>query len=118
MGFQILDEEQATLGQKREAWSTITGTIGNPGEEPWFQLSGISFPEGTGKAFREAQGHLLALSSGDIEKRFEAREALQKMGPNALQVLISAVDSSDADLRTHAREIVRSILSSWRPGPR
>ncbi len=111
LGVQVLSEpglDEATIretrGAMRPAWE-----ISGPGF--WDEVRKLRLRPAEGVVATVVQGHIQKLSEDEFEVRNEASRQLLKIGLPAVPALLERIDDKDVEIRSRAREIVRSIFS-------
>jgi tetratricopeptide (TPR) repeat protein len=82
----------------------------SPGDY-WAQLKKAPLPKPPKELAASWRVQLDRLSSEEFEERRTAAAELRKAGMPALPVLMERIDDPDAEVRSRAREIIRSVLT-------
>jgi hypothetical protein len=81
------------------------------GPEFWDELRKLKLAPAAGKVDEAIRVNLPRLSDDEFGVRTEASRELRKIGLPAIPALMEHIDDKDIEVRSRAREIIRSILS-------
>ncbi|HVE41685.1 MAG TPA: HEAT repeat domain-containing protein [Planctomycetota bacterium] len=111
LGVFILSEpglEEATLLETRAAMKPACEASG---AAFWEEVRKLKLPSAGAKTGEAIRAQVSKLSDDEFEVRSAAARELKKIGLPAIPALLEHIDSSDVEVRSKAREIIRGILS-------
>lgn len=100
-------EEEARAGIR----NAMKPACRNSGPEFWDEIRKLKLASAPADVTAVVRDHVKRLSDDEFEVRAAASKELRKLGPPAIPVLLEHLDDPDTEVRSKAREIVRSILS-------